>query len=441
MSRDVGRQLARSQDMSTKGSILFQKRAKIAQEQFTDQLKSAYEENDVGKLVTNPAAARRSGPTGTSMPWTPRSGRSCSGTRCAQRGNEFVEHAGEGLPPVLHFDYETVVDGRKLARPVNYALVRIIPPEGVTSIRSGVRTSSSIRVRATVPESAASRTIRRSVSRCATGHPVYFVIFFRDPEPGQTLLDVCEAEKQFVHKVRELHPRQREAGDRRQLPGRLGGDDACRRRSRRHGPDRDQRRADVVLGRRVAGRRGRQPDALRGRHARRHVARLRSRRTGRRRFRRRVPRRELRESQSREHVLGQVLPPVREHRHRAAALSRVRALVGRLLPDESRGDRVDHAQSVRRQQAVDAATRRRRRRGVRSARHQGADHPVRVDGRQHHAAAAGVQLGRRRLRFDRRDQGARPGDRRTGARRTSATSASSCPARWRRRSMRRSSRC
>jgi pimeloyl-ACP methyl ester carboxylesterase len=38
------------------------------------------------------------------------------------------------------------------------------------------------------------------------GHPVYFVIFFPDPEPGQTLLDVCETEKQFVHKVRELHP-------------------------------------------------------------------------------------------------------------------------------------------------------------------------------------------------------------------------------------------
>ncbi len=38
------------------------------------------------------------------------------------------------------------------------------------------------------------------------GHPVYFVIFFRDPEPGQTLIDVCEAEKQFVRKVRELHP-------------------------------------------------------------------------------------------------------------------------------------------------------------------------------------------------------------------------------------------
>jgi pimeloyl-ACP methyl ester carboxylesterase len=35
---------------------------------------------------------------------------------------------------------------------------------------------------------------------------VYFVIFFRDPEPGQTLLDVCAAEKVFVKEVRKLHP-------------------------------------------------------------------------------------------------------------------------------------------------------------------------------------------------------------------------------------------
>ena len=41
------------------------------------------------------------------------------------------------------------------------------------------------------------------------GHPVYFVIFFPDPEPGQTLIDVCDAEKAFVRKVRELHPEER----------------------------------------------------------------------------------------------------------------------------------------------------------------------------------------------------------------------------------------
>ena len=38
------------------------------------------------------------------------------------------------------------------------------------------------------------------------GHPVYFVVFFQHPEPGQTLLDVCNAERAFVKRVRELHP-------------------------------------------------------------------------------------------------------------------------------------------------------------------------------------------------------------------------------------------
>ena len=54
------------------------------------------------------------------------------------------------------------------------------------------------------------------------GHPVYFVIFFPNPEPGQTLLDVCNAEREFVHRVRELHPDAPKPGHRRQLPGAAG---------------------------------------------------------------------------------------------------------------------------------------------------------------------------------------------------------------------------
>ena len=135
---------------------------------------------------------------------------------------------------MLHFDYETVVDGRKLARPVNYALVRIVPPEGVTVdpkrrpyVIIDPRAGHGPGIGGFKDDSQVGVALRE-------GHPVYFVIFFRDPEPGQTLLDVCAAEQQFVHKVRELHPDEPEAGDRRQLPGRLGGDDARRRRSRRH---------------------------------------------------------------------------------------------------------------------------------------------------------------------------------------------------------------
>ena len=41
------------------------------------------------------------------------------------------------------------------------------------------------------------------------GHPVYFVIFFPEPEPGQTLADVSRAEAEFLRIVGERHPKTR----------------------------------------------------------------------------------------------------------------------------------------------------------------------------------------------------------------------------------------
>ena len=38
------------------------------------------------------------------------------------------------------------------------------------------------------------------------GHPVYFVAFHPEPEPGQTIADIAWAEAQFLRKVQELHP-------------------------------------------------------------------------------------------------------------------------------------------------------------------------------------------------------------------------------------------
>ena len=48
-----------------------------------------------------------------------------------ERGNNYIEHKKEGTPPLLAFKWEIISDGRTFARPVNYALIRIIPPEGV----------------------------------------------------------------------------------------------------------------------------------------------------------------------------------------------------------------------------------------------------------------------------------------------------------------------
>src|SRR5213596_1459489 len=49
-----------------------------------------------------------------------------------QRGNTFLEHEAKGKPPLLVFDHQMVLDGRTLDPPVNYFLVRIVPPAGVS---------------------------------------------------------------------------------------------------------------------------------------------------------------------------------------------------------------------------------------------------------------------------------------------------------------------
>lgn len=42
-----------------------------------------------------------------------------------QRANAMLEHEQAGLPPLLNFKYETLLDARQLDRPANYALLRI----------------------------------------------------------------------------------------------------------------------------------------------------------------------------------------------------------------------------------------------------------------------------------------------------------------------------
>ena len=125
-----------------------------------------------------------------------------------QAGNNFVAHEQAGCPPVLIFDYETVVDGRKLTRPVNYALVRITVPSDMPPSNDALRPFLIIDPRAGhgagiggfKSDSQVGVALRR-------GHPVYFVIFFRDPEPGQTILDITAAEAVFLNHVTDAHPK------------------------------------------------------------------------------------------------------------------------------------------------------------------------------------------------------------------------------------------
>ncbi|MBL6080883.1 DUF3141 domain-containing protein [Belnapia sp. T18] len=124
-----------------------------------------------------------------------------------QAGNTFYEHEAEGCPPVLFFPWDMVVDGRTLPRPCNYALVRIRRPEGAAPQDPKLRPFVIIDPRAGhgagiggfKSDSQVGVALRR-------GHPVYFVVFFRDPEPGQTILDITHAEGVFLEEVAKLHP-------------------------------------------------------------------------------------------------------------------------------------------------------------------------------------------------------------------------------------------
>ena len=123
-----------------------------------------------------------------------------------ERGNIYWEHSAQPVPHVLHFEAEPLRDGRALPRPVNYGLVRIVPPPGVVIDPlkppfvvvdpraghgpgiGGMKADSEIGV------------------ALAAGHPCYFIGFRPAPEPGQTIEDVCLAEAAFVEEVAAWHP-------------------------------------------------------------------------------------------------------------------------------------------------------------------------------------------------------------------------------------------
>lgn len=123
-----------------------------------------------------------------------------------QRGNGYLEHQERDLPPVLVFDYEMVIDGRKLERPVNYALLWIKPTPG-TPIDPNKRPYVVVDPRAGHgPGIGGSKPESQVGAAIAAGYPVYFVTFFQQPVPGQKLGDVAAAEAMFIEEVARRHP-------------------------------------------------------------------------------------------------------------------------------------------------------------------------------------------------------------------------------------------
>ena len=130
-----------------------------------------------------------------------------------QRANNMLEHERAGLPPLLDFKYETLLDARRFEHPANYALLRIteigedywddcVDPEKPPVIVVDPRAGHGPGIGGFKRDSEVGMAMRE-------GHPVYFVIFFPEPAPGQTLADVLHALRRFVEDVARRHPGKR----------------------------------------------------------------------------------------------------------------------------------------------------------------------------------------------------------------------------------------
>ena len=122
-----------------------------------------------------------------------------------QRGNQYLEHMEQTKPNVLGFESEVLLDGRELPRPVNYELLRILPPPGVEvdpQARPFVvvdpRAGHGPGIGGFKPDSEIGVALR-------AGHPCYLIGFLPFPEPGQSVEDVVDAEIAFLREVIARH--------------------------------------------------------------------------------------------------------------------------------------------------------------------------------------------------------------------------------------------
>ena len=123
-----------------------------------------------------------------------------------QRGNQHEEMLAHGVSSVLIYDSELVMRGDELPHPVNYSLVRIIPPEGV-EIDDRKRPVFVVDPRAGQgPGIGGFKQLSEIGDAFRAGHPVYFAGFTATPVEGQRIEDVARAFTVFLEKIAQLHP-------------------------------------------------------------------------------------------------------------------------------------------------------------------------------------------------------------------------------------------
>ena len=122
-----------------------------------------------------------------------------------RRAELRVKHAAKIAPHVLTFACEPVIDGRKLERPVNYVLARVMPPADATIdpnkrpfIIVDPRAGHGPGIGGFKPQSEIGVAFK-------AGHPCYLIGFLPTPELGQTIEDIARAEAHFIEHVSTAH--------------------------------------------------------------------------------------------------------------------------------------------------------------------------------------------------------------------------------------------
>ncbi len=123
-----------------------------------------------------------------------------------RRGNEEIEITSRPMATVLSFNHDLLMDGRSLPRPINYTLLRIIPPPRVV-IDPRKRPVVVVDPRAGQGPGVGGFKAESEIGDALNaGHPVYFIGFGATPVPGQQFLDVVEGQVSFFERVVALHP-------------------------------------------------------------------------------------------------------------------------------------------------------------------------------------------------------------------------------------------
>jgi hypothetical protein len=123
-----------------------------------------------------------------------------------ERGDTLQAHSAMPVPNVLTFKAEPVLDGRNLPRPINYGLARIVPPETV-KIDPAKPPFVVVDPRAGHGPGIGGMKHDSEIGvALEAGHACYFIGFRPEPEPGQTIEDVCRAEAAFIEEVARRHP-------------------------------------------------------------------------------------------------------------------------------------------------------------------------------------------------------------------------------------------